>query len=65
MGEGKLVLETDFAGGLTIDWGSVERFSTDAPLTFVLEDGSILKGQHCSAEQADAERRIESGPLDD
>jgi putative salt-induced outer membrane protein YdiY len=44
MGEGKLVLETDFAGRLTIDWGRVERFSTDARLTVVLEDGSTLKG---------------------
>jgi hypothetical protein len=44
MGEGKLVLETDFAGRLTIDWGSVERLSTDAPLTVVLEEGSTLKG---------------------
>ena len=49
MGEGKLVLETDFAGRLTIDWGSVERLSTDAPLTVVLEDGSILKGRHPAA----------------
>ena len=49
MGEGKLVLETDFAGRLTIDWGSVERLSTDAPLTVVLEDGSILKGRPSAA----------------
>ena len=39
MGDGKLVLETDFAGRLTIDWVSVERLSTDAALTFVLEEG--------------------------
>ena len=39
MGEGKLILETDFAGRQTIDWASVERISTDAPLTVVLERG--------------------------
>ena len=44
MGEGKLVLETNFAGRLTIDWGSVERLSTDAPLTIVLADGSTILG---------------------
>jgi len=44
MGEGKLVLETDFAGRLAIDWGHVERLSADAPLTVVLEEGSTLKG---------------------
>jgi putative salt-induced outer membrane protein YdiY len=49
MGEGKLVMETDFAGRLAIDWGSVERLSTDAPLTVVLEDGSILKGRPSAA----------------
>ena len=49
MGEGKLVLETDFAGRLTIDWGSVERLSTDAPLTVVLEDGLIVKGRPSAA----------------
>ena len=44
MGEGKLVLETDFAGRLTIDWGSVERLSTDAPLTVVLGGWIDFKG---------------------
>jgi putative salt-induced outer membrane protein YdiY len=44
MGEGQLVLETDFAGRLTIDWGSVERLSTGAPLTLVLADGRTIRG---------------------
>ena len=45
MSEGKLILETDFAGRLTIDWASVERLSTDAPLTVVLEEqGATLRG---------------------
>lgn len=44
MSEGKLVLETEFAGRLTIDWAHVERLSTEAPLTLVLADGSTLRG---------------------
>jgi putative salt-induced outer membrane protein YdiY len=44
MGEGKLVLETEFAGRLTIDWAHVERLSGNAPLTVVLADGSTLRG---------------------
>jgi len=42
--DGKLELETDYAGKLTIDWGQVERISTDQPLTVVLNDGSTLTG---------------------
>jgi putative salt-induced outer membrane protein YdiY len=44
MAEGKLVLKTDFAGQLSIDWGSVERLSAEAPLTLVLVDGSTIRG---------------------
>jgi len=44
MSEGKLVLETDFAGRLTIDWNHVEQLSTDAPLTVVMEEGATLIG---------------------
>jgi putative salt-induced outer membrane protein YdiY len=42
--DGKLELETDFAGKLMIDWGQVERISTDQLLTVVLNDGSKLTG---------------------
>jgi putative salt-induced outer membrane protein YdiY len=44
LGEQKLMLETEFAGRLTIDWARVERITADAPLTIVLESGSILRG---------------------
>ncbi len=44
VGNGQLILETDFAGKLTIDWNHVERLVTAEPLTIVLKDGSILKG---------------------
>jgi putative salt-induced outer membrane protein YdiY len=42
--DGKLELETDFAGKLMIDWGQVARLSTEQPLTVVLTDGSRLSG---------------------
>jgi putative salt-induced outer membrane protein YdiY/sRNA-binding regulator protein Hfq len=44
LGEQKLVLETEFVGKLAIDWAHVDRISTEAPLTVVLENGAILKG---------------------
>jgi putative salt-induced outer membrane protein YdiY len=44
MGEGRLILETDFAGRLTIDWSHVERLSTEAPLTVLVEEGPPLTG---------------------
>ena len=50
MSEGKLVLETDFAGRLIIDWSHVERLATDAPLTLVLADGTTLRGIPASGE---------------
>lgn len=42
--DGKLELETDFAGKLMIDWGQVARISTEQSLTVVLTDGSRLTG---------------------
>jgi len=44
LGEQKLMLETEFAGKLAIDWAHVDRISTNEPLTVVLENGVILKG---------------------
>jgi putative salt-induced outer membrane protein YdiY len=44
MGEGKLVLETAFAGRLNLDWEHVLRVETESPLTIMLEDGSKIKG---------------------
>jgi putative salt-induced outer membrane protein YdiY len=40
MEDGKLILETDFAGTLTIDWGQVEAIRMDHAVTVVLSDGS-------------------------
>lgn len=44
LGEQKLMLETEFAGKLAIDWAHVDRISTEEPLTVVLENGAILRG---------------------
>jgi putative salt-induced outer membrane protein YdiY len=44
LSERKLMLEAEFAGRLAIDWAHVDRISTDAPHTVVLENGAILKG---------------------
>ncbi len=40
MQDGKLTLETDFAGVLTIDWSQVETIRADHPVNVVLSDGS-------------------------
>ncbi len=44
LSEGKLVLETDFAGRLSIDWGQVERIQTESAIEVVLTDGTSVKG---------------------
>jgi len=44
LGEQKLLLETEFAGRLAIDWAHVDRISTDELLTVVLENGSTVRG---------------------
>lgn len=41
---GKLILETDFAGPLTLDWGHVEALRMDEPAFVVLSDGSNRTG---------------------
>jgi putative salt-induced outer membrane protein YdiY len=41
---GKLILETDFAGTLTLDWGQVEALRVDEPAFVVLSDGSNRTG---------------------
>jgi hypothetical protein len=44
LGNGQLILETEFAGKLTIDWNHVESLQVEEPVTVVLKDGSVLKG---------------------
>jgi len=64
MSEGKLVLETDFAGRLTIDWNHVEQLATDAPLTLVLADGSIIRGIPTSGKTPGRIKLAASSPAD-
>jgi putative salt-induced outer membrane protein YdiY len=44
MQDGKLTLETSFAGVLSIDWSQVERITADIPAVIVLSDGTIIRG---------------------
>jgi putative salt-induced outer membrane protein YdiY len=52
VGNGQLILETAFAGKLTIDWNHVERIKMEGPVTVVMKDGSILKGTMTSTASA-------------
>jgi putative salt-induced outer membrane protein YdiY len=53
MKEGKLILETTFAGELTIDWIQVERMVTEETVTLVLNDGATLAGKLKPSESGD------------
>jgi putative salt-induced outer membrane protein YdiY len=53
MKEGKLILETAFAGKLTVDWNQVERVVTEEAATFVLNDGSTAQGRLKPSESGD------------
>jgi putative salt-induced outer membrane protein YdiY len=64
MSEGKLVLETDFAGQLTIGWNHVDQLATDAPLTLVLADGSIIRGTPTSGETPGRIKLAAASPAD-
>ena len=44
LSEGKLMLETDFAGRLSIDWSRVERIESESPIEVVLADGTRVQG---------------------
>ncbi|MBW1788995.1 MAG: DUF481 domain-containing protein [Deltaproteobacteria bacterium] len=47
----KLVLKTEFAGEITIDWKQVERLTTESPMEVQLEDGTEHKGKAVGAEE--------------
>jgi putative salt-induced outer membrane protein YdiY len=42
--EGKLILETSYAGEISITWSEVEALITDEPIKVVLTDESVLEG---------------------
>lgn len=50
MVEGKLVVKTEYAGEITIDWQQVENLSADEQIKVVLEDETTLEGQILSPE---------------
>ncbi len=53
MTDGKLILETDYAGKLAIDWQKVERVASEAPVTVLMDDGTVLKGAPQPGSSAD------------
>jgi putative salt-induced outer membrane protein YdiY len=48
--DGKLVLDSKLAGKLEIAWADVATFSSDAPVTIVLADQSVIVGKVSAAE---------------
>jgi len=50
MTAGRLVIETSYAGEISIAWQAVARLVTDEPATVVLADGSTLRGALSSPE---------------
>lgn len=40
----KLVVHTDYAGDVTIDWASVTQFTSDAPMVVTKTDKQVVKG---------------------
>lgn len=60
--DGKLTLQTDFAGELVIDQARITAIQTDAPMNIALEDGSRMLGQ-VSASGGQVEVNAASGRL--
>jgi hypothetical protein len=50
MEDRKLILKTEYAGEISVDWQKVVKLSTDAPIKVMLRDGTALTG---TAKEAD------------
>lgn len=62
--DGKLVVETGFAGEIEIAWDQVERLDTETVLPIHLQDGSVIEGTVRSAGPALMElNRAEGGAV--
>jgi len=44
MNDGKLVLETSYAGTINIKWEDVSELRTDAPISVILKDETVIQG---------------------
>ena len=51
LADGKLTIETDMAGTITIDMANVRTFSSDEPLEMHLSDGTVVKQPVAAAEE--------------
>ena len=58
--DGKLVFKSDIAGEVTVELSNIQTFSSDAPVTVHLKDGTVLN-QKVSISQANR-FAIEAGP---
>ena len=58
--DGKLSIETDYAGTVKIDWNEVESFSTDGPVYLKIDD-NVIRATVSEAESGTA--TLESGDL--
>ncbi len=58
---GKLVVKTDAAGNVTLEWAKVKALKTSAPLELVLKDGTVVKRKVSPGEKGAL--RVEGGAL--
>ncbi|MCC5829489.1 MAG: DUF481 domain-containing protein [Phycisphaeraceae bacterium] len=59
--DGKLTIETDFAGTITVDMEQVERIVTEQPLNVELGTGEVAQGRMAAGEEG--EQLVESEDL--
>jgi len=62
MDSGKLVLETTYAGKITIAWDQVEQLTSDETLEISLPDKEMIKGRAVKAEAGELILQPETGP---
>lgn len=61
MEEGKLTIETSYAGEITLEWGEVARIITDEPMQVVLSDQTSLRGN--PQEAAPGQMKLKMGKI--
>lgn len=52
-----IIIETEFAGIVTIKWDAVERIIADEPVNIKLSDGQLIKGTVATAEPVEEEEK--------
>ena len=62
MTDGKIVINTTYAGDISLAWADVSQISGDEPINVVLSDGTSLKGITTSTDPGKLALRIEDIP---